>query len=84
MASGSFEDATALDAIGANLHTPGVAVDHGADDLQVRPKYARRDGSHVLADTACFLLLTTAKNVIPAHLAFTANFTTSRHMKLLR
>jgi hypothetical protein len=78
--SGGFENATALDAIGANLDAPGSAVDHGADNLQVRFEQARRDGGHVLTDTACFLLLTTAENVIPARLALATNFTTSRHI----
>jgi hypothetical protein len=59
-------------------------IDDGADHLDIRPEDPRRDGCHVLTDTAGFLRLTTAEDVIAADLTLTANFATSRHSSLLQ
>jgi hypothetical protein len=71
--------ATAFDAVGAGFDPAAHTIDNGMDHLDIRFEDPRRDGRHVLTDTAGFLRLTTAEDVIPAHLALTANFATSRH-----
>jgi hypothetical protein len=71
--------ATALDTVGAGFDPAADAIDNGMDHLDIRLEDPRRDGCHVLTDTAGFLRLTAAEDVIPAHLALTANFATSRH-----
>ena len=73
------DDATALDAIGASLDPATYAVNNGMDHLDIRLEYPRRDGRHVLTDTAGFLRLTTAEDVIATDLTFATNFATSRH-----
>jgi hypothetical protein len=54
------------------------------DHLDVRLEDPRRDRRYVLADTAGFLRLTAAEDVIAADLALTANFTTRAKLQLLR
>jgi hypothetical protein len=76
--AGRFADhATALDALGAGFDPATYAINDGVDDLYVWPEYPRRHGCDVLTDTARFLGLTAAEDMIPAHLALTANFATS-------
>ena len=74
-----FGDAAALDAVRAGFDLATDAIHHGVNDLQVRLEQTRRHGGHVLADTALFLCLAAAQDVVPAHVALATNFTTSRH-----
>jgi hypothetical protein len=71
--------ATALDAVGAGFDPAARAIDDGMDHLNIRLEDPRRDGRHVLTDTAGFLRLTTAEDVIATDLTLTANFATSIH-----
>jgi hypothetical protein len=74
-----LDHATALDAVGAGPDPAVHTIDDGADHLDIRLEYPGRDGCHVLTDTAGFLRLTTAEDVIAADLTLATNFTTSRH-----
>jgi hypothetical protein len=73
------DDATAFDAVGASFDPATHAIDDGMDYLDIRLEDPRRDSCHVLTDTAGFLRLTTAEDVIATDLTLTANFATSRH-----
>jgi hypothetical protein len=71
--------ATALDAVGAGFDPATHTIDNGMNHLDIRLEDSWRDGCHVLTDTAGFLRLTTAEDMIAADLTLATNFATSRH-----
>jgi hypothetical protein len=77
--SGGFFDATTADAGRAGLDSAGGAIDLGTHELQVWLKGPRRDGRHVLTDTALFLGLTATMDGATPHAAFSTNITYPRH-----
>jgi hypothetical protein len=79
-----LDHATALDAVGAGSDPAVHTIDDGADHLDIRLEYPGRDRRHVLTDTAGFLRLTAAEDMIAADLTLATNFATSRHSNLLQ
>ena len=72
-------DTAALDAIRANLNLTMRSVHQCVNDLQVRFEQTRRNRRYVLTDAALLLGLAASQDGVSAHIAFTANFTASRH-----
>jgi len=76
---GGFQHAAAFDALGTGFDLLVGLANQCVNHLEIGLEQARCDGSHVLADAAGFLRLTAPEDRISTNLAFTANFTTSRH-----